>query len=44
MHSDTALRRSCSHVSAMLFGMWNNDCVKEEGRGKAFYSQDPCLN
>ena len=43
MHSNTALRRSCSNVSAILFRMWNNDCVKEGGRGKAFYSQRPCL-
>ena len=23
--------------------MWNNDFVKEGGRGRAFYSQGPCL-
>ena len=43
MHSTTALPRSCSIASAILFGMWNNDFVKEGGRGQAFYSQGRCL-
>ena len=44
MHSNTAFSHSCSIASAILFRMWNKDCVKEGGRGYAFYSQVPCLN
>ena len=43
MHSTTAFSRSCLIASAILFSMWNNDFVKEGGRGQAFYSQGPCL-
>ena len=43
MHSTTAFPRSCSIASAILFSMWNNDFVKEGGRGQAFYSQGPSL-
>ena len=41
MHSNTAFPHSCSIVSAIFLRMWNNYCVKEGGRGEAFYSQGP---
>ena len=44
MHSTTAFPSSWSIASAILFSMWNNDFVKEGGRGQAFYSQGPCLS
>ena len=36
MHSNTAFPHSCSIASAILFMVWNNDCVKMGGGDRPF--------